>query len=235
MGEDLQSETSVWWGQLYQQFSVSRSFFAKAWTNAENGVSREDHNTVYELTLTEMTTLWLGEVFLTRRMTVWPDPRDLLMAGHKLYLHYLVGWCSDSMDQRYIQCAYLENPNSFLIEELTSGRVDGYLKREFSSHGEHVFSANTPFASAKLQAALHREEATYNWASEEFSRPSWFLEPFIPGLKYLGEIRVFVVNGSIFKSIVTTPREAGQPLEITEPTIMTPLSRLRYDSSSFGS
>jgi glutathione synthase/RimK-type ligase-like ATP-grasp enzyme len=160
-------------------------------------------------------------------MTVWPDPRDLMMAGSKLYFQAIITRCATSMGHMYLHSPRVE-PTAKLIQRITEGTLDAVLKREFSSHGQHVFSADTKNALSKFEGVQDMEEVAYGWGKKDFNRPMWFLQPFIAGLKYLGEIRVFVVNGTIFKSIVTTPGEPGQPLEITEPTMFTPLSKLRY-------
>src|SRR5260221_11886908 len=174
-----------------------------------------------------MTSVWRGECELAKRMTVWPDPRDLMMAGSKLYLQAIICRSARSMGNMYLHSPVVE-PTAELINKITKRNLDAVLKREFSSHGQHVFSADTEDALTKFQRVSDREEVTYEWASEEFNRPIWFLQPFVAGLKYLGEIRVFLVNGTIFKSIITTPGQPGRPLDITEPTMLTPLSKLRY-------
>jgi hypothetical protein len=174
-----------------------------------------------------MISVWKGECELVKRMTVWPDPRDLLMAGTKLYFQAIIARCAISMGEPQVHTPHVE-PTTEMIQRITERKLDAVLKREFSSHGQHVFSADTKNAVTKFERAYDREEVAYGWKNLEFNRPMWFLQPFIPGLKYLGEVRVFVVNGTIFKSIVTTPGEPGQPLDITEPTMFTPLSKLRY-------
>lgn len=181
---------------------------------------------LYGLSIEDMISVWRGELELVHRITVWPDPRDLMMAGSKLFLQSIICWAADSMGQIYLHTPSII-PTVELMERVTTGTLAAVLKREFSSHGQHVFSAGTKDAVAKLQRAIDREEVTYEWAHGEFNRPIWFLQPFVAGLKYLGEIRVFLVNGTFFKSIVTTPGEPGRPLEITEPIMLTPLSKLR--------
>jgi hypothetical protein len=78
-----------------------------------------------------------------------------------------------------------------------------------------------------FKAAKIREVDTYK-VDNLFNKPKWFIEPYVPALHYLGELRVFVVNGTIFKTVSTTPEPNGR-MDCTEPLMFTPLSNLRYD------
>jgi hypothetical protein len=172
-----------------------------------------------------MKNLWQGLQMLTRRAMIWPDPCDLLLAGSKLYLERIIRQSAASMDLPHLQVAIVV-PSSEVIDKMRSDSLPGVLKREFSSHGKSVYSQLDDLD--RLKAQLDDEEAAYQAADDIFPRPRWFFQPYMPSLALLGEIRVFVVNGIIFNSVVTTPK-IDQPgsLHIQEPVFHTPLSRLR--------
>jgi hypothetical protein len=117
-------------------------------------------------------------------------------------------------------------PTVELVQDILGGKIDGALKREFSSHNQHVYTQHTKDAVEKFKEALRQENAAYSKTT--FRQPKWFIQPYIAPLFFLGEIRVFIVNGVIFKAIVTTPNsEQSTELEIENPLLLTPLSKLR--------
>jgi hypothetical protein len=177
-----------------------------------------------------MARLWSGMVILCKNLTIWPDPRDLLMAGSKLFLEFIISRAAVSMGHSHSQAALIKIPSTDLVKDIAEGRLAAVLKRDFSSHSNHVISQHTKDAIAQFENILREEEQAYASTDLPFPRPLWFLVPYNPALRYLGEIRVFLVNGIYFKQIVTTPPARGGPLEITEPKILTPLSLLRYVS-----
>lgn len=183
-----------------------------------------------------MAEIWKGMAYLCQTVTVWPDPRDLMMAGSKLFLDNLIRMSAISMGYSHPQAVRID-PTTETVKNIVERKMDGVLKREFSSHGQHVFSLHTERAEDKFIAAMDKEEVNYELDLSKFLRPRWFLQPYIPELRYLGELRIFVVNGIIFKTIITNPNDGNKPLEITEPNILTPLSRIRYvviDQSQIG-
>lgn len=164
---------------------------------------------------------------LASKITIWPLPRDLLMAGSRMYLEMLVSRAAASLGNIHPQVATVEPSIEKFRGVLTPGSA-GVLKREFSSHGQLVFSCHSPQVFPKLERQLARDLEVYESAAEVFPRPVWFVQPYIPTVAYLGEIRVFVVNGVLFRSVITTPKpgERGE-LDIQEPTLLTPLSKIR--------
>jgi hypothetical protein len=61
-------------------------------------------------------------------------------------------------------------------------------------------------AVEKFRALREREEEIFGGAQPtRFPRPQWFLQPYLPGLIYLGELRAFFVNGILYNSFSTTP------------------------------
>ena len=85
-----------------------------------------------------------------------------------------------------------------------------------------MFSKLTPNITRKFERQLELEHNTYDHQSF-FRRP----QPYNDSLIYLGEIRAFVVNGVIFKALVTIPQADNCKLEVLQPLFITPLSKLR--------
>jgi len=183
---------------------------------------------VYGLSTKEMKIFWSRICILCLNTTIWPDPRDLMMGGSKLFLDTLIGFSARSANYSHVQCVPI-TASVECVRRIAEKELAAVLKREFSSHGQHVFTPDTKEAVTTFEKAHDREEVTYDWEID-FPRPKWFMQPFLPGLKYLGEIRVFIVNGVIFKWIITTP-DGERPLQITQPNMLTPMSKLRYDAT----
>lgn len=160
---------------------------------------------------------------LSRLITIWPHPTDLLLAGSKLFLDMLITRAMESMGRHHIQLATVDPQD--VIQKIVSGDIDAVLKREFSSHTRHVFSKDTRNAILKVQERFDQEELTYSQCPDVFLRPRWFIQPYLAPLVYLGEIRAFLVNGTLFRSVVSTPNEGS--FDVQELCFPTPLSILR--------
>jgi hypothetical protein len=172
-----------------------------------------------------MTRFWGGMISLTKRITIWPDPRDLLFAGSKLSLEILIREAAAFLNVSHPMSTVI-CPSSSTVKQIALGRLAAALKREYSSHGNHVFTKHTPNPIEKFNTCIEQERAVYT-SSTPFPRPKWYLTPYNASLIYLGEIRVFLVNGILFQSVVTTPKRQNQDLDIVEPLLFNPLSKLR--------
>ena len=173
----------------------------------------------------------MGMGILTQKLTVWPDPRHLLAEGSKLFHIKIITESSASMGESYPR-AIKVSPGKQHVLGIVHRDIDGVLKREFSSQGHHVYTHHTKSAETQLMTALENERRAYHRSShgKEFPKPIWYIQPYIPALLFLGEVRVFIVNGTIFNTIVTSPRNASDlgHLEVQEAILFTPLSKLRF-------
>lgn len=165
-------------------------------------------------------------ISLTELITIWPDPRDLMMAGSKLSLEFLIREAAAFINHSH-PLSVVVTPTVDTIEQIIDGKVAAALKREFSSHGNHVFTQHTPNAVHQFKKRLEEESRAYRLTCC-FPHPLWYLTPYNAPLIYLGEIRVFLVNGILFHSVVTTPKKDNRnDLDIMEPLLFNPLSKLR--------
>jgi hypothetical protein len=188
-------------------------------------VFSEDSSSLYHLSIQDMEKFWAGMSSLTERITVWPEPRDLLFAGSKLFLDVLIREAAEFLNVSY-PISTPVTPSKSIIRKIIQEKVAATLKREYSSHGNHVFTRHTRNALDKFTTCIDDEREAYN-KSTLFPLPVWYLTPYNPSLIYLGEIRVFLVNGVLFQSVVTTPKQDGPELDIIEPHLFNPLSKLR--------
>jgi hypothetical protein len=180
----------------------------------------------YGLTPLDTEKAWSSTLCLTSIMTIWPDPRDQLMAGSKLFVETMIQEASSFASLSHPQVAEVE-PSVEIVRQITSGNLSAVLKREFSSHGHHICKPNTSNALGKLKRLLEEEENVYS-QTDVFPRPRWFLCPYNPCLIHLGEIRAFVINGVLFMSVITIPRsKSSNTMDVVEPILFTPLSKLR--------
>jgi hypothetical protein len=138
----------------------------------------------------------------------------------------LITRAMESMGKSHMQLA-IADPSE-VCKQMANGDFSGVLKRDYSSHSRHIFSANTTDCVEKVQLFMDREVRAYE-ATSVFPRPVWFVQPFSHPLVHLGEIRAFVVNGILFRSVVTTPKPPS--FEVQELVFPTPLAKLRYRSS----
>jgi hypothetical protein len=181
---------------------------------------------MYGMNNREMEDMWNGMGILTQRLTVWPDPRHLLAEGMKLYHIKILTESSSSLGHSYPRTMRV-SPNRTCIQEIKNRSADAVLKREFSSQGKHVFTPHTGDADLKLSHALRMERVAY--ADASFPTPAWFIQPYVAPLLYLGEVQAFIVNGTLFSTVVTTPSDVKSldTLETQEAVLFTPLSQLR--------
>jgi hypothetical protein len=166
---------------------------------------------------------------------MWPDPRDLVMTGGKLYLHTMISQSTRALGQSLPSIAVCPNPTVELIKNIQCGKIDGVLKREYSSDSGHVFSKHTKDAVKKFESTLKRERECWRWEGESVcENPKWFIQPYIPSLVYLGELRVFVVNGIIINIFATTPmKEDTTNLMVSPAIVLRPLWKIRYNQHCF--
>jgi hypothetical protein len=177
-----------------------------------------------------MENLWLGMGVLTQTMTIWPDIRHLLAEGHKLFHIKIITESAESMGLSYPRVLSV-NPSTEKIQLIVDGDIDGVLKREFSSQGVHVYTRHKEDAASQLNYAMWDERSAYcSGNTTSFPKPLWFIQPYIPALLYLGEIRAYIVNGTMFNTVVTTPTTVNDlnGLDIQRAILFTPLSKLRY-------
>lgn len=176
---------------------------------------------------------WTGLVDLQERTLIWPQPQELYKAGSKCYLHYIISMAAVSEGYPHPVSATCE-PTVALLEDILSGEVSGVLKRDWSNATTHVFTKHSAVdhrskrASIKaLERAIRAEFETYKAITSYFRRPVWFIQPYLPAMILLGEIRLFIVNGIIINTIITTPIEANiNSVDAEQPISVTPIEMI---------
>lgn len=183
-----------------------------------------------------MTQHWDGLLTLRKDTLIWPDPLDLFRAGSKLSLNTIIHAVAVSEEASHPICQTI-NPTMELVEDILLGKRNAVLKRDWSSSGAHVYTKHAQGGTQKICQAFRRvlreETRAYDLVEatdhEDFHRPKWFIQPYLPALIYLGEIRAFFVNGYLMKKIITAPRnEDIQYSTVETPSMIKPLNILGY-------
>ncbi len=189
---------------------------------------------VYKLTSSELERHWGSLEVLCRNVMIWPDPRDLLMTGSKLYVHHVTSLSAQALGLSIPNSVVYDNPTVGIVEDIINGEVDGVLKREYSSDSLHVYTKHTQNAVSRFKTAISEELKTWNLAGSEVfpSRPRWFIQPYLAPLIYLGEICAFITNGILVNVVVKTPQESFSDTlntEACQAVLLRPLSNIRYN------
>ena len=161
---------------------------------------------------------------------MWPDPRDLLLTGSKLYMNHLIIQSAQALGQSQPIIAVCENPTASLVQDILDGKIDGVLKREYSSDSTHVYTKHTQNAVKKFKKALEDERKFWHWDNQKIcENPKWFIQPYIPSFLYLGELRAFVANGIIVNVVVSTPENpSSASMAVSQVVLIRPLCNIRY-------
>ena len=177
-------------------------------------INRESAQSIYGLTLETLKIHWDALGILAEHTFMWPDPRDLMYGGSKLHLSQNINKCSEALGVPFPVIATVSDPLK-VLQDIQGGAVDAILKREYSNASLHVFTKYTPDATERLMKALADEKQAYSPIHEgPFPRPMWIVQSFSSPLQHLGEIRAFVVNGSIINILTTTQATSLRPLPI---------------------
>lgn len=179
---------------------------------------------------------WDGLMALKKETLIWPDPIDLFRQGSKLHVASLVQAVAKSENQQYPICATVK-PTPQLVKDIVNGTRKGVLKREWSTGTDHVYYKGMPMDRVDIfknqltsRTKLEKQLAKQKPHDLLNVTPKWFIQPFIPSLIYVGELRVLIVNGAILGKIITTPTGEHGPeyIRLEEPFLVTPLSMIKY-------
>jgi len=171
-------------------------------------------------------TAYLESVSLLKaqKTVVWPDPDDLLIAGQKVLTHARLSAIGDALGHKQPDIRFVKSEG---VEELARHISQGsskeiVMKRSMSYGKKHVVHAGT---TAEELNEILRGERLWDKAGG-FGRPAWFVQPFLPLMETLGEVRAFVANG-ILCYIVRTDLLPEKKLRWTLVKNMRPLHTYR--------
>ncbi len=161
---------------------------------------------------------------------MWPDPRDLILTGSKLYMNHIVTEAARALGQSQPVIAVCDDPTVNLVQDIIDGKINGVLKREYSSNTTHVYSKHTKNAVTNFRKAMEDQRKFWCWDKRKiYENPKWFIQPYIPSLIYLGEIRAYIVNGILINIITSTPDLDSGLLDVTQVVQIRPLCNIRYN------
>lgn len=150
-------------------------------------------------------------------VTVWPSPTDLLVNGMKVYQYRQIWVAAFALRQASPALAVIRSRQALVhLVEQYRGQDSRWacIKRERSKEGQHAFfpegsdKARAEHGLTKLCHLLKEEDNSFRTPDARafgLRPPQWFVQPYIPQLRFLGEIRVVCINGIIAARQYTTP------------------------------
>jgi len=142
-------------------------------------------------------TAYLQSVALLKaqKTVIWPDPDDLLITDQKVLTHARLSAIGDALGHKQpdIRLVEPERVEALARSIVQNGSKDIVMKRSMSYGKKHVVHAGT--TGEELDEML-RDERFWDSAGA-FGRPQWFVQPFLPLMEQIGEIRAFLANGTL--------------------------------------
>lgn len=160
---------------------------------------------------------------LNQTTRVFPDPSELLLLGRKLLVNTMLNQVAKALgNDRPRHTVISETPTWEEYQTMGGDRpkLEAW-KREFSDESLHVL---LPFKNNR------KDEESFRTMSEKEKewiplglKPQWFKQPLITPLCYLGEIRSYVVQGTLYYAVHSVPNERGEQNYYSTQNVM-PLS-----------
>lgn len=200
----------------------------------------------YGLSSAQVRLYWQGMDALSKHVSIWPHPADLISHGCKFtYLQHLKDIAEEITQTRYPDISFVEDPLSPSIIENqddnyslssiikldkevhtlpSSIDVEGMvLKRTFSSSHRHVLQMT---GNAEYQIVIKEkiDETTKQYGYfGDWIKPTWFTMPYIKSMKF-GELRAFFVGGHLIYVLIIQYEEGT--FSATDAIFVNPLSSL---------
>jgi hypothetical protein len=154
---------------------------------------------------------------LEKNTTLFPRSQELFMGGSKIQVYQTLRQASLSMGISTPLISLIEvhlQQNQFL-KKFADNQIPGVLKRDYSKKGAHVFIPGQVDVKKKVKEAIQEEEETWKRVENFFGRPKWFVQPFVPQLRKVGEVRAYILEGIICYKMTTTPAGSGTSDEMS--------------------
>jgi len=141
---------------------------------------------------------------LGRHVSIWPTPSEYILSAQKLETQRILQCSAISLDLQHPLVIPVEPQDlNSVVDSILSGEREGVLKREYSGFSKHVITEHSKNSQEILQNSF--EEDQRHQKDGLYPRTTWFLQPFLPHLIRLGELRTYIVDGAIFYTVSTTP------------------------------
>jgi len=170
---------------------------------------------------------------LCRHVSIWPAPTEYLISAQKLETQRMLQYCAISLDlQHPLVTPVASHDLTDVADSILDGEIDAVLKREYSGFSKNVITPHTSKTSAyAILEKSSKEEQEHKHEQLPAPRTTWFLQPFLPHLIRLGELRTYIVDGVIFYTVSTTPVNCDPALtQYTGAEFIRPLSTFRLVS-----
>lgn len=148
---------------------------------------------------------------------IFPNPVQLVAFGKKISVSYFLRTAALSLGFHQPLITVVKQPTWAVVSQITKGTRHTVLKREFSGSSQHVIRKGMKLQKKDWDRML---ESSKVWEKlKGFGIPGWHEQPFIPELKYLGEVRCLVVNGVIAYTVYTVMQKNGDWMATSLPKI----------------
>jgi len=145
---------------------------------------------------------------LQNHVTIWPATGDVLVSMQKLETQRTLTLCALALDLKHPLIAKVDDKDlDSALESILTGERDAVLKRDHSAWSNHVIMKHTKDAKRIVEEALDEKQHFWDVRGNPFPPPTWFLQPYLLHLMRLGEIRSYIVNGTMYYSVSTTPEK----------------------------
>jgi hypothetical protein len=187
-------------------------------------------------------------VFLDRLsssgITVWPKPSELWVNGLKVHQYHVTWLAALSLGLTSPSLAVLRSRAELVqaVKQMEDLVQPAYMciKRERSKLSLHALfpedDTKQPIQGTnmgRLRDVFCEEDRTSRGTFAQelgIHPPRWFAQPFIPQIRYLGELRVIIINGIILHRVYTTPATLSQDDEGVHACFTTQLGYHVIDS-----
>jgi len=143
---------------------------------------------------------------LGQHVSIWPAPSEYIIGAQKLEMQRILQYSAISLDLQHPLVVPVEPQDlNSVVDSILSGEREGVLKRDYSGFSKHVITKYTKNSQEILQNSFEEDQRHQNEVDISSPRTTWFLQPFLPYLIGLGELRTYIVNGAIFYTVLTTP------------------------------
>jgi hypothetical protein len=160
---------------------------------------------------------------LAEHTVIFPNPVQILAQGKKAATCMFMRLASFSLGYQQPIIAVREPPTWPEVQAVQKGTNLTVLKRECSDASAHVIAKGGKLTKREFEKVIAGAKI---WEKLPFGIPKWLEQPYVPELKFMGEVRTLVVNGLITYTLLTTS-QSDNTWRVTVIRKVRPLEILR--------
>jgi len=154
----------------------------------------------------------------------------MMNVGQKIEMHNILKTCATALGHDHpIIVPLRDDELEKVAGDIADGVIEGVLKRSHSGWSNHIITKHAENPRQSIRDALKVQAKYWGQPNHQFVQPRWLLQPYIPHLIRLGELRTFVVDGIFYYAVYTTPEEGSlKDMQMTVGSFVRPLGEFRY-------